>query len=178
MKVGEVVAGLVVSVMFLAALGAFAEIEWLAWAHRGSGFLVERGLPAPGYVVGVVLLGVSLGFGGRALLPRARDVGLATKRRFLRTLRREQGIWGLYVRRGMRAALVVALLLWVGVAGIVLFNLAHMADTTWEAESGIYLAGALVPVGFLGTLLIWPTRSNETVLMDRQGNIHRPDRTT
>jgi hypothetical protein len=173
MKAAEVVAAFSVAAMFLSSLAAFGDVEFLWWAERRAGSSLEIGYPAPGYVAGTIVLGIVMAIAARPLWPRARDVGRATKRRYARTLRREHGIFAMYVRRGMRAALVIAWFLWIGLAGIVIFNLSQLADSTWEPRFGIHLAAMLVAVGSFATLLMWPTGSSELVLMDRKGDIHR-----
>ena len=113
------------------------------------------------------------GFGIRALVPRARDVGTAAKRGYRRRLRDEYGIPVLYLRRGIRGSLIAVSLLLIGLGAGVLWQMSNLRDDGYDLKFGIYLAGILVVVALVGALLIWPARSAEIVLMDKEGNIQR-----
>lgn len=143
----------------------------LAWATRESGFLEIAG-PAPGYVGGVLLIVVLNAFLLRRLVPRRRDVGAAVLRRYRRTLRERDGIRFLLVPGGLRAGIVIISLLWIGIGGIALYNLAQVGDNGWEAGTGLYLSMVIPVIGLISTACVWPFAA-ETVYMDRQGVITR-----
>jgi len=174
MKIGEIMAALSIAAMILTSAFAFGEIESLAWAERAIGLRTELAQPALAFVLGAVVAALVAAIAIRPLVPRARDVGAAAKRKYRRRLRDEYGLGSVYVRRGMRGSVITLVVLLIGIGGIVLYNIDKVSgDADLEPAFGIYLALILTAVAIIGSLLMWPFRSAEVVLMDGQGGIHR-----
>ena len=150
---------------------SFGGLRALDWGERTSGFLTEAARPAPIFIVGVIIVILVWSLSVRRLAPRARDVGRASIRGFLRTLRDQHGIRLLLARRGLVAGIVVSIVLWLLMEWSAVYNYMNITDEGWTVRAGIYLALALPALGALTAALVWPGPGSRVVRMDAQGNI-------
>jgi hypothetical protein len=90
---------------------------------------------------------------------------------YQRTLRRELHIPALYRSAGYTARVSVAALVWVGaaVAYAALFNEVWTDDAV-TVRGGAYISAAVIAVGLLAAVGMWPTRGQTHIDIDEQGN--------
>lgn len=151
---------------------SYGGLRPLDWAERSSGWLIEAARPAPIFLVGVIVVVLVWSFSVRRLVPRARDVGRASIRGFVRTLRDQRGIRLLLARRGLVAGILVTVVLWLLMEWSAIYNYLNITDEGWTLRPGIYAALALPALGALMAALVWPGPGSRVVRMDSQGNIY------
>lgn len=151
---------------------SFGGLRALDWGERTSGYLIEAARPAPIFIVGVIIVILVWSFSVRRLVPRARDVGRASIRGFLRTLREQRGIRLLLARRGLVAGIVVTIVVWGLMEWSAVYNYLAITEEGWTRRAGIYAALALPALGALTAALVWPGPRARVVRMDAQGSIY------
>ena len=145
-----------------------AKVGGLEWGSSGLGYA----LPAPGFVVGVIIIVILNPIVFRILTPRRRDVGMAAARSFRRTLRERDGIRLLLNPSGLKAGIVIVALLWIGLAGMAFYNLGNVKDEGFDPAVGLYACLVIPILAVIAVACVWPV-GPEIVYMDREGVITR-----
>lgn len=156
-----------IAALFAVFLG-IPHVGGLEWGTRPDGFA----LPAPLYVVGMIIVIILNPLVFRMVHPRQRDVGRAAVRSYRRTLRQRDGIRLLLNPSGLKAGIVIEALLWVGLGALAYYNLGNLQDQGFDVAVGLYACLAIPIVGVIGAACLWPV-SPDIVYMDRAGVITR-----
>ena len=170
--VGYTGASIVAILTLLVTIFGLGDVFGLRWGSRPVGFLTEIAKPAPGYIVGIVIVLILNASFFRLMAPRRRDVGMSAVRSYRRTLRTRDGIRLLLSPSGLRAGVVTVSLLWIGMGAMALFDFGILGDDGFDTGTGLYASIVLPILGVIATACLWPM-STETVSMDRRGVIIR-----
>lgn len=141
------VTGLCAAMLLLGLLGT--ALTW--WGHSALFDLAanSRGTVKidPGFLVGPALILITLPL----VIGRRRQLAL---------------------KRYFRARLVVAALLWLAGLGLLIAKVSGL-DSSYEIEAGTYVSGALIVLGLLSTLAMWPG-DLPVVRVNRKGIVREP----